>query len=86
MRMSDERSTILKKIRGSQSSLRFWTPCCEFQIPGTEFQIVYQGTWIQERKTLVCGGFPDYLSCIQDFKAQNPDSTSKKFLDSGFYK
>ena len=36
MRMSDERSTILKKIRGSQNSLGFWTPCCEFQIPGTQ--------------------------------------------------
>ena len=36
-------------------------------------------------KIATVGGFPDYWSCIQDVKVQNPDSTSKKIPDSGFY-
>ena len=74
---------LLAPCKGSQNSLGFWIPCCEFQIPGTRYPdclSVEPGF-----KIATVGGFPDYLSCIQDFKVQNPDSTSKKIPDSGFY-
>ena len=83
MRMSDERSTILKKIRGSQNSLGFWTPCCEFQIPGTEFQIVCQ--WNLDSRSKNVGGwwFSRLLELYSGF--QSPKSGFHKQKIPGYW-
>ena len=53
-------------------------PCKEIQIPRCGFGIPGNGFRIPN-----VSGIPDSLSCISDSKAQNPDSTSKNFPDSG---
>ena len=48
---------------GIQDTLRFWIPCCGFQIPGTKFQILCQ--WILAFNHY---GIPDFLRSILDYK------------------
>ena len=46
---------LLAPCKGSQNSLGFWIPCCEFQIPGTRFQIAYQ--WNLDSRLQALEGF-----------------------------
>ena len=55
-----------------QESLRFWIPCCEFQLKDSGFLVSV--TWIL-----------DSLSSIPDSKAQDSRFHKKKFPDSGFH-
>ena len=48
-------------------------------------RIFVSGTWMPDSNRWI-RGIPDLLSCILDFKAQDPDSSSMNFPDFGFYK
>ena len=83
---------FLHHVRGSQNSLGFWIPRCEFQIPGTGFQIVNQ--WNLDSKSQPFVGFQITWPVLRISKSkigipqarisQILDSTSKSFQDSGF--
>ena len=53
------------QCKGIQDTLRFWIPCCGFQIPGTKLQILSSGSWIS-----IIIGIPDFLRSILDY--ENP--------------
>ena len=83
---------LLAPCKGSQNSLGFWIPCCEFQIPGTRFQIAYQWNLDSRLQPLVAFQITGAVFRMSKSKIRNPqakksrilDSTTKSFLGSGF--
>ena len=66
-----------------QESLRFWIPCCEFQLKDSRFLVSV--TWILDSLKLNSGfqspGFP----IPQEKNSQILDSMGKNFPDSGIW-
>ena len=83
---------LLAPCKGSQNSLGFWIPCCEFQIPGTRFQIAYQWNLDSRLQPLVAFQITGAVFRMSKSKIRIPqakksrilDSTTKSFLGSGF--
>ena len=83
---------LLAPCKGSQNSLGFWIPCCEFQIPGTRFQIAYQWNLDSRLQPLVAFQITgavfrmskSKIRITQAKKSRILDSTTKSFLGSGF--
>ena len=69
---------LLAPCKGSQNSLGFWIPCCEFQIPGTRFQIAYQWNLDSRLQPLVAFQIELYSGC------QSPKSGFHKQKNPGF--
>ena len=69
----------LAPCKGSQNSLGFWIPCCEFQIPGTRFQIAYQWNLDSRLQPLVAFQIELYSGC------QSPKSGFHKQKNPGFW-
>ena len=79
---SDHLDKLLAPCKGSQNSLGFWIPCCEFQIPGTRFQIAYQWNLDSRLQPLVGFQITWAVFRISKSKIQIPQAKKSRILDS----